>query len=83
MFRFGLTDLIRPEGDINKNVGNYSPCITLLCLCFVVIPLCVCRYLVWPTAATSHLWGGQEKVLIALVFLVYLVLQELLGSQVM
>lgn len=31
----------------------------------------------------SHLWGGQERVLIALVFLVCPAPQELLGSQVM
>lgn len=45
--------------------------------------LCVCRYLAWQTTVTSGLWGGQEKVLIALVFLVCPALQELLGSQVM
>lgn len=54
-----------------------TPCTIL------VFPLCVCRFLDWPTAVTSHIWGGQEKILIALVSLVYLAPQELLESQVM
>lgn len=74
-FRFGLTYW-------KELRWHKLKCGELLAKFYLVFHLRVRRYLTWPTAVTSHLWAGQEKVLIVPVFLAYLVLLELLGSQV-